>query len=181
MEKRDRALPIMAKAVTRFIEKHGDPKIPIPWPEVRYDIRGRKAGTAQFNPRTGKATIRLNRWIMENNAGALEETLVHELAHILANFVHGPMIRNGKREIHGIRWQRMMLTLGADPKRCHNYRTEEQATGRAPRKSLDMIIWHCNCQEFKFTAIRHKRAISGRSKYSCKRCRAVLKPGPKGE
>jgi len=50
-----------------------------------------------------------------------EETVLHELAHILV-FAQCGVIRQGfgrQRESHGPNWKAMMRALGANPQRCH--------------------------------------------------------------
>ena len=46
------------------------------------------------------------------------EVLTHEFAHYMTHLVHGMNVQP-----HGIEWKRMMRSLGADPKRTHDFAT----------------------------------------------------------
>lgn len=52
-----------------------------------------------------------------------DEIAAHEAAHGVVWLIHGP-IRNGRKaDHHGPAWQRTMLALGFQPKRCHSVDT----------------------------------------------------------
>lgn len=129
-------------------------------PEIRLDLRGQKAGVAYLQ----RNLLRFNRQLyLENAAHFLQQTVAHEVAHLIAHQLYGPAIRP-----HGEQWQAIMrgvYELPAD--RCHTYRITQK-----PRQRY---IYRCQCpgQEFSFTAQRHALVRKGR-RYLCRSCRATL-------
>lgn len=105
----------------------------VPFPTVRYDLRGTKAGWAQYSTWTVSFNAIL---LAENFEAFLEDTVPHEMAHLITDLVFPEAhqrgtptytvrgIRRGKRSPHGEAWKSVMRTLGADPVRCHNYNVE---------------------------------------------------------
>lgn len=133
--------------------------IDLKFPTVVYMKRGTTAGTANY--RTW--TIDINPVLLvENFDDMLNDTVPHELAHLITDTVYpeahesGPMVRTrrgwkrGKRSVHGAEWQSVMRVLGVNPSRTHNYDTTNARTRE--KTSYD---YKCNC------------------------CGAILKMGPK--
>ena len=103
----------------------------IKFPTVRYDLRGTTAGWAQYST----WSVNFNAVLMvENFESFLEDTVPHEIAHLITDQVYpeahqrgAPTItrtgkfRRGKRSPHGDEWKSVMRVLGADPSRCHSY------------------------------------------------------------
>lgn len=85
----------------------------IPKPKVIYNIRGTKAGTANFN-----------HWVLDFNPKYLSayrdefivDTVSHEVAHLVTVKRHGTDIFP-----HGRQWQSIMRAFGLPPKITHNY------------------------------------------------------------
>ncbi len=98
-------------------------------PTVVYTKGGTTAGTANY--RTW--TINLNPGLLiENVETFLKRTVLHELGHLICDKVypeanHTTFVivrgrrRRSKRDVHGPRWQSIMITLGGPTDRCHNY------------------------------------------------------------
>jgi len=65
-------------------------------------------------------------------------TVVHEVAHILAELVAGPT----KRVSHGAGWKRMMRLLGEEPTRCHTVNRDglRRRSARSPRQARRVVI-----------------------------------------
>ena len=124
-------------------------------PEVRLDLRGQKAGVAYLQGNL----LRFNRQLyQENHAHFLQQTVPHEVAHLLAHTLYGPRIRP-----HGSEWQALMIGLFKLPaERCHHYQVP-------PRRSTQ-YLYRCACPEhMPFTAQRHALVRRGR-RYACRRC-----------
>ncbi|MEJ2395357.1 MAG: hypothetical protein P8Z77_11405 [Candidatus Thiodiazotropha sp.] len=65
-------------------------RILIPEPEIRFDLRGKAAGMVVFYPKR-KQVIRYNRKMLaENGQVFIDQTVPHEVAHLVARFLHGP-------------------------------------------------------------------------------------------
>lgn len=112
-------------------------------PVVRYDIKNRFGGVAI----TGGAedwTIRLNLILCyENEAHFIEQTVGHEVAHLVQRVVFGStkMVedkKTGKREVkkirsHGPEWRSVMVKFGLEAARTHKYDTSSIETKKRAR------------------------------------------------
>lgn len=134
---------------------------------VTFDLKGGRAGTAQYS-RSGDHKLRFNRKIlMENSEEFLNDTVPHEFAHLVTYALYGTdRDHKGRRKIkpHGDEWKRVMRLLGYKPSRCHNFKVEKARTVRRKYE------YSCGCQVHKLTAVRHNKIKSGRSHYLCNRC-----------
>jgi predicted SprT family Zn-dependent metalloprotease len=102
--------------------------------EHRFDLKGKCAG--QYC----KTRIRVNgvnwyfRWNLEAARKYTQDYLVntvgHEVAHHIADTIHGTSCGHDKR------WKAVMRDLGLEPARCHSYKL---TPARRPRK----FQWEC--------------------------------------
>lgn len=97
--------------------------VPIKFPTITYDLRGRTAGQAKYTYDQTRPDaiwlIRLNSVLLiENLYDMLLNTVPHEVAHLAVQAIHG-------REAapHGIEWSNVMYYLGLSAQRTHNYNT----------------------------------------------------------
>ncbi len=128
-------------------------------PEIRFDLRGGTAGEAA--PRLW--LLRFNRELLSRYGESfIEETVPHEVAHLVASRVYGRCIAP-----HGSEWRAVMEFFGAEPSRCHNFEF-------APTRRLRTYRYRCGCREHWLTSIRHNRARRG-TEYLCKSCRGPLR------
>jgi predicted SprT family Zn-dependent metalloprotease len=127
--------------------------------------------TVEINPRMrstgGKANyannvVELNYRLLANNMAELEQTFVHELAHLISVYLFGTLGRG-----HGRRWQSVMNKLGYAPDRCHSLDTSHLKHNR--RK----FTYTCGCTTFKLGVVRHRKIEKG-SKYFCRKCSKTL-------
>ena len=98
-------------------------------PTVSFRLRGQKAGVAHLDENLLRFNPQLYR---ENREHFLEQTVAHEVAHLIAHQLFGPRIppRRG--------WQLIMRGIyGLPPDRCHTY------AGRATTRYL----YRCHCPE----------------------------------
>jgi SprT protein len=136
----------------------------IPSPTVRFDLRGKTAGMVIHLP-TGEAFIRYNRLMLsENGAAFIEQTVPHEVAHLVARQLFGPNIRP-----HGREWRKVMLFFGANPIRCHNFPVSSTNSRR-----MRYFHYRCACQVHSISAVRHHRSLTGVT-YLCRRCGSPLR------
>lgn len=139
----------------------------LPAVEIRFDLSGRAAGMIQF-PARGRPVIRFNRILLKENGEAfIQQTIPHEVAHLVARTLHGQHIRP-----HGREWQQVMHFYGAEAKRCHQF-----DTARSVKRRLRQFDYHCSCSSHRLTTIRHHRVLRGQS-YLCRRCGDALKATP---
>lgn len=129
-------------------------------PEVSLKLRGQKAGVAHLHENLLRFNPQLYR---ENHAHFLEQTVAHEVAHLIAHQMFGSGIQP-----HGEEWQLIMRGVyELPPHRCHTYAVQ--------RRTALRYIYRCQCpeQDFAFSAQRHTLVGKGR-RYLCRRCRAKL-------
>jgi len=148
----------------RVAERHFN--APMSFPEIRFDLRGKAAGQLRIHT-GGLLQIRYNPAILiRHPKDFVAQTVPHETAHLVAYRLHGTAIRP-----HGTEWQRIMLTFGARPERCHSYDVDDLSTRRVTR-----FDYHCQCQTHRLTSIRHHRILVGQI-YRCRHCGGDLRFG----
>lgn len=128
-------------------------------PEVSLDLRGQKAGVAYLQ----RNLLRFNEQLYrENHQHFLQQTVPHEVAHLLAQALYGDRIRP-----HGREWQGLMTGLfGLPAHRCHDY--------AVPQRRRTDYLYRCGCpNKMPFTPQRHALVRRGR-RYSCRRCGDML-------
>ncbi|MCW3148419.1 SprT family zinc-dependent metalloprotease [Stutzerimonas stutzeri] len=129
-------------------------------PQVSFKLRGQKAGVAHLHDNLLRFNPQLYR---ENREHFLEQTVAHEVAHLIAHRMFGPRIQP-----HGEEWQLIMQGVyELAPERCHTYAIE-----RRPRTRY---VYRCQCieRDFPFSAQRHSLVRKGR-RYFCRSCKATL-------
>jgi SprT protein len=149
-----------------FVKVENCYNVKLPRPKISFDLNGRAAGTAS----RGENKLRFNLSLAEhpeNKERFLRQTVPHEVAH-LAQDVLFPSTARGWTKPHGREWQRIMVqAMGLPPERCHSYNTENIKA----RRKHPGFPYKCGCRTFIFSPIRHKRAQSGKSYYSCPKCK----------
>lgn len=130
-------------------------------PRLRFDLRGRCAGQAL--PRSW--TIRLNAGLLQRyGEDFIEQTVPHELAHLVAYAHFGEGIRP-----HGAEWRELMRLLGRRPDVCHQFEV-------SPARRVRRHAYHCDCASHQLSSIRHRRIQQGMN-YQCRRCGQALRAG----
>jgi len=123
-------------------------------PFVSFRLKGRRAGVAY----PLRNEIKLNKdLLLQNQEKFILDTPGHEAAHLLARALHGPFIKS-----HGPEWQRVMITIGQEPIRCHNFEV------------ITDYKYVCNCSTYHLSKTRHNRYLSGKAFYHCKKCNSRL-------
>lgn len=129
-------------------------------PRVSLDLKGQRAGVAYL----ARNLLRFNgQMYQDHTEDFLQQTVPHEVAHLVADAVYGPRIRP-----HGPEWQSIMVEVyGLPPKRCHDY--------PVPVRQATRYIYQCGCPgPIPFTAQRHAWVGRGR-RYQCRRCGDMLR------
>lgn len=92
----------------------------------------------------------------ENTEKFLQDTVAHEVAHIVAYHVYGS---TG----HDKNFYAVCTVLGADAARCHNYKIEVKGT------------WYeCGCMKHLVTSARKAWMTRGKV-YKCKHCKEIIR------
>ncbi len=151
-------------ALTRRLIQHAESgfHLAVPTPEIRFDLRGKAAGMVIFS-NTG-TVVRYNpKLLEENGASFVDQTVPHEVAHLIARALHGRRIRP-----HGPEWKLIMAFFGVPSHRCHNFSTASTRDRR-----MRYFAYRCGCRDHRLSAIRHNRCRSGVT-YLCRSCGTPL-------
>lgn len=128
-------------------------------PTIVYGVKGTTAGFANY----GRNEIRLNTELLYTEwDDMLNQTVPHEVAHLVAGQVYGFNIKP-----HGGEWTLVMLYLGLAPTRCHSYNVKPSRQHARPHTYL------CDCKEHKVTNYLHNKMQRGRP-YTCTTCKGRL-------
>jgi SprT protein len=135
-----------------------------PLPALRFDLRGQAAGQACWG-RDGRPELRFNLNIARSDPAAfVEETVTHEVAHLVTFACFG------RTPPHGREWRAVMRFLGIDqPQRCHDYAVDEAQVRRQRRWR-----YRCHCRSHELSTTRHNRLQAGRARYRCLHCGSDL-------
>lgn len=124
--------------------------INLPHINIEFNLRGKSAGQARFNPFTKNCTMRFNIDMVNNNGfdHILNETVPHELAHIICFYT-------GMDKGHGKTWKRVCMALGGTGERCHNEDV-------IPARITEQFAYQTTCGRIvKVGKIRHNKIQKG--------------------
>lgn len=134
---------------------------PVP---VRFDLRGRAAG--MYRVQHGQRHIRYNPYIFSKYFDdSLVTTVPHEVAHYVTDMLYG--LRNIRP--HGVEWQEVMRSLGAEPRVTGQYDLQDLPVRRQRR-----FTYRCDCTTHLLSTCRHNRVHRGKAVYHCRRCGMAL-------
>lgn len=119
-------------------------------PLLQFDLRGTCAGRAYYRD----YQIRLNPVLLfENQTDFIEQTVPHEVAHLLTFTLHTGQTRLMP---HGHEWKSVMSALGLKPIRCHNYDVTNAQVRRERR-----FAYSCKCRTIHESARTHFKLQRG--------------------
>lgn len=144
----------------------------VPMPTCSFDLRGRVAGKAVmgYSPSQSKDKnraepyfhVQLNAVLFTENVQLfLDDTIPHEVAHLVADSLYGRRISE-----HGKEWQSVMALFGRDPVKRHNM----DVTNARVHKLFELT---CGCKTFNLSARRFRQALTGRLR--CTQCAQPLR------
>jgi len=136
--------------------------------EVRFDLRGHKAGEALSCPNVAHL-IRINRELLyKHGQEYLDRTPGHEVCHIVQTETHPR-----DKQKHGRVWQIYMRKLGITPSRCHIYDSK-------PSRVFKTYEFACGCSSkvHNMTRVRIRKMVraEGARYYKCMSCGHRLLP-----
>lgn len=144
------------KACLTLAEQHFQRHFPLP--QVSYQVKGLKAGVAylqlwqiRFNPLL----------LLENTTTFIEQTVPHELAHLIVYACYGDVRPHGKE------WQFVMEQI---------FNVEAQIYHQFDVKNVQgqTFIYRCDCQTHYLSLRRHNKVLQQQSLYRCKQCHSHL-------
>jgi SprT protein len=145
----------------------------MPLPTIDVTIRGAVAGKAY------KYTnhIELNYELINNGyfKEISEETLYHELAHLITNYLENTNQLNNydkcgnkiKNKPHGKEWKYVMTIIGEKPEVKHNMEVKKKKYWR--------IEYECGCQTHLITKNKHEKILRKMTILTCRTCNKELK------
>jgi SprT protein len=129
--------------------------------DVKFSMNGRLTSTA------GRAFLEEGRLefskvlYAQNEEQFLNDTVPHELAHIVAYRVFGD-------RGHGVHWKQVMNFLGFEATRCHSYAVQR-------RSSAKQYSYGCACEGKTHEVSAQRQAwINKGKRYACNTCGALL-------
>lgn len=134
------------------------------FPTISYKQKGTTAGTA--NNRTQHVDFN-SVLLMENEQVFIDRTVTHELAHLIDATLNPELYgyRYGKkRSVHGKTFKHIMITLGADPSRCHSYDVTSVRKTRAPSAKYVWISTPSG-ETMELGIKRHNKMRTGAARY----------------
>jgi SprT protein len=158
------------KVLETFIKAEAIWQRQLELPRLQFDLRGTCAGRAYYRD----YQIRLNPVLLfENQTDFIEQTVPHEVAHLLTSTLHtGP----ARVMPHGPEWKSVMLALGLKPVRCHSYDTSNAQVRRERR-----FTYACACGIVVESARSHFKLQCGEIRSVCRRCCTYFKFLNEGE
>ena len=130
---------------------------------IDFTLTGKSAGRFHCkntnNGEVKEAKLSFNLSMAILNKDNFKSTVIHEIAHYIARVKHGTKVH------HGPEWKAIMMKLGADPKRCHDYEMPADVLAKTPYK------YFCGCQFHYLSARKH---TSGNKQF-CRICKQECK------
>ena len=150
-------------AMHAVIDRAGEiwPGVDLTDVHMDFNLRGTCAGMAYWT--TGRVRINAGLLTGDTLAEMCEQTVPHELAHIIANRMLG------RKSGHGSLWKSVMRQLGLEPNRCHNMEVAHLKTRH--ERSYPAA---CGCGDRTLTVRRGNRMLRTGCKYRCGKCRTVI-------
>ena len=132
---------------------------------VLFDLKGRAAG--MYRVLNNTRVIRYNPYIFAKYfTDNITTTVPHEVAHYVVDMLYGA----GRVKPHGIEWQKVMLSLGAEPSATGNY----DLTG-IPVRRQQRHAYACACTLHQISTARHNRIVRGKARYYCRKCNTAIR------
>lgn len=123
----------------------------------------RRAGYARYSDNS--ITLNSNYLRSKDWKDFLDDTPLHELAHIIAMKVYG---EPGHKKM----WKMVCYTLGLKGNRCHNFSTPEDVHIITRKRKTYKA--HCECMEHTISSVKYNRIVRGTQTYICIHCRKRL-------
>ena len=138
-------------------------------PEIRYELTGVVSGKAFTWGGIFKDSGKVVNWkgylnfnlplAMENQDDFLNQTVPHEVAHLIADYFFQACCG------HDARWQSVMIRLGKEPMRCHHMAVENHRHERTVTRH-EIICKSCG-RVYKVSSIYMNKWQSGRIAPHC--------------
>ena len=125
---------------------------------VEFTHKGTVAGRAFYD---GYMKVSFNEVLAKENPVTFNDTVLHEVAHLVVRKLYGPFAKG-----HGREFKYVLLTMGGNGQRCHSY---DVSSVKVTRKKVRYVC-KCSCQEHMVTA----KTITRLAVAYCKKCKSRL-------
>lgn len=130
-----------------------------PAPIATFNLHGLVAGQARYYSTHSKCEIRINPdYLRAHTPDMIEDTVPHEVAHLIAFAVHGKNIKS-----HGYEWQDIAIFLGCTGNRCHSY-------DAIPAKKTRKFLYLCPCGDHHYLGLNLHRKVQTGDVRVCMTC-----------
>jgi SprT protein len=138
------------------------PNLNLSKPNLSFDVKGAAAGLAYWKKNLIKINLQCACLNSENLAHILNNTVPHELSHLIARNLHSSYIKP-----HGSEWRSIMRKLGVEPSRTHSMDVVKA------KRTVRRHIYACPCRKHNVSTIVHNRILRGYH-YSCAVCKKPI-------
>lgn len=127
-------------------------------PTVEFFSRGKVAGRAYY----AKHHLEFNEVLAMENAEEFENTVIHEVAHLVVRKVY-PFAK----QAHGPEFRAVCRHLGGTGNTYHSYDVSTVA------RTMTKVVYECGCREHKIPPQKHRKIQMGVS-YYCRTCKGEI-------
>lgn len=127
---------------------------------VEFYSRGTVAGKAYYSP---IFKLQFHSGLMEQNSDNFENTIIHEVAHLVTKTVYPKA-----KQAHGPEFKSVMQALGGEPNTYHNYQTVSF------RNRCKQYAYQCSCREHYVSALANNAIQHKGVTYRCHSCGTEL-------
>jgi len=121
-------------------------------------------GTALYKHDQKQMIIKLHGKALETYEDFIEDTVVHEFAHII-QFTNFPSAKP-----HGKTFKKLCRLFGGKQDTTHKYDLKALSPNKIKKFKH---IYHCNCMEHEISPLIHGRMLKGQVR-SCRNCKSNL-------
>jgi len=119
--------------------------------EVLFTLGGESAGCGGYHRKRKQWFVDFNRRLLQENwQDYLDETIAHEVAHVVADYVAWKLQQRDPG--HGLLWKAIMYEFKCEPSRCHNYDVSAVSNAKRHARTFTYV---CGCREYNLSAGKH--------------------------
>jgi SprT protein len=135
-------------------------KVQIDVPDIEFYQKGTYAGLANVS----RHVVKFNEVLAKNNPETFDNTISHEVAHLVAAKVYPRA-----KQAHGPEFKLVHQILGGSGARCHSY----DVSG-VRKNAVKRIIGKCNCTSHNLTVGTARKILAREASYYCKLCKSTI-------
>lgn len=133
-----------------------------PRPDISFKQTGKSAGSARLQLNQLRFNMIL---LQENQQHFIQQTVPHEVAHLLVYQLYG------RTKPHGKEWQNIMMGIFHLPAQTTHSYDVSSVKGQT-------FNYQCQCNQHQLTVRRHNKIQRDNAQYLCRRCKQTLSYTP---